>query len=163
MTIKTVLFLCTGNSARSIMAEAYMSHAGRGIFRAYSAGSQPMGLVHPLALETLREVGVRPRHLSSKSWQVFALPAAPRMDRVVTLCDHVAALDAPQWPGKPETEHWSIADPSALEGSVIQQKAAFLHAFAEIRQNVDALMLSVPPLTTLMENAARGEVLMLEP
>jgi arsenate reductase len=163
MTTKNVLFVCSGNSVRSIMAEAYMSHAGRGIYRAYSAGSHPMGVVHPLAIETLRNAGIRPRNLSSKSWEVFALSAAPRMDSVIILCDQAARQLRPAWPGRPEVDLWSVPDPSAVEGSVAQQKAAFLDVFAQIRQHVDAVLLSEPPLGTLMDDAARGEVLVLEP
>ncbi|MGI9415147.1 MAG: arsenate reductase ArsC [Hyphomicrobiales bacterium] len=163
MTIRNVLFVGTGNSARSIMAEAYMNHAGRGLFRAFSAGNAPIGEVNPLALETLRDVGVRARNLSSTSWELFALPAAPRMDLVITLCNAVAEIKPPVWPGAPAIQHWPLADPSEAGISLGLKKAAYLDVFAQLRQNVDALLLQEPPLGTLIEHAARGEVLAVDP
>ncbi len=162
MTMKNILFVCAGNSVRSVMAEAYMNHAGRGIFRAYSAGCVPAGEIHPMTLSTLRDAGVRPRNLSSKSWNIFALSSAPKMERVVLLCDGIPTRDCPIWPGRPDLHRWSIPDPTYGEGSLFQRKASFLDVFAQIRQNVDALLMSVPPLGTLMENAARGEVVLVD-
>ena len=162
MTIKNVLFVGTANSARSIMAEAYMNHAGRGLYRAFSAGNRPVGEVNPLAIEVLRDVGVRPRNLSSKSWELFALPAAPKMDVVITLCNEVRALTTPVWPGAPKVQHWPLSDPSEAGVSLGQKKAGFLDAFAQVRQHVDALLMQDPPLGALMEHAARGEVLAVE-
>ncbi len=162
MTIKNVLFVGTANSARSIMAEAYMNHAGRGLYRAFSAGNRPVGEVNPLTLEVLRDVGMRPRNLSSKSWELFALPAAPKMDVVITLCNEVKALAKPVWPGAPKVHHWPLSDPSETGVSPGQKKAGYLDVFAQVRQHVDALLLQDPPLGALMEHAARGEVLTVE-
>jgi arsenate reductase len=144
------------------MAEAYLGHAGRCLFRAYSAGSNPVGQIHPMALETLRDAGVRARALASKSWEVFALPASPKMERVITLCDDAGDRACPIWPGHPETYHWALPDPTSMEGSYLQRKAAFLDVFAQIRQHVDALLMSEPPLGALMEHAARGEVVLTD-
>lgn len=162
MALKNVLFIGTGNAARSIMAEAYMNHAGRGLYRAFSAGSEPEGEVHPLALETLRDVGVRGRSLSSKSWQLFALTIAPQMDLVLTLCDDAIARGLPRWPGKPSWQHWAQDDPVTAIGLGTQKKSDFLECFAQLRQRIDALLLAEPPLGVLMEQAARGEVVAMD-
>ncbi len=162
MTMKNVLFLGTGNTARSIMAEAYMNYAGRGLYRAFSAGAQPAGHVDPMALQTLRDVGVRGRTLSSKSWEVFALTVAPRMDLIVTVCEQAAQLTAPRWPGQPVLRYMTVPDPVAAAGSFGRHRAAYLECFAELRQHIDALLLAEPPLGVLMEHAARGEVIALD-
>ena len=162
MTIRNVLFVGTGNSARSIMAEAYMNHAGRGLYRAFSAGNAPVGEVNPLTLEVLRDVGVRPRNLSSTSWELFALPAAPKMDLVITLCNEVKGLTPPVWPGAPKMHHWPLSDPSEAGISLGRKKAGYLDVFAQVRQHVDALLLQDPPLGALMEHAARGEVIAVD-
>lgn len=162
MTLKNVLFLGTGNAGRSIMAEAYMNHAGRGLYRAFSAGATPTGELHPLTVETLRDVGIRGRSLSSKSWQLFALTTAPRMDLIVHMGDMEDGHMMPRWPGQPEFRHWNVADPLTGGGSCAQRKAAFVECFAQLRQNVDAILLAEPPLGALMEHAARGEVLAAE-
>ena len=124
-----VLFLCTGNSARSIMAEALLNHFGKGRFRAFSAGSHPRGAVHPLALDTLARNHLSIDGLRSKSWEEFAQPNAPRLDFVFTVCDRAAQEMCPVWPGQPMTAHWGIEDPATIEGTIEQQQRAFNAAF----------------------------------
>jgi arsenate reductase len=124
-----VLFLCTGNSVRSILAEVLTNHWGRGRFQAYSAGSHPKGEVHPLAIETLRKFRMPTEGLRSKSWDEFAGPSAPPMHFVFTVCDNAAAEVCPVWPGQPMTAHWGIPDPAAVEGSPAQRTKAFEDAF----------------------------------
>lgn len=137
---RTVLFLCTGNSARSLMAEALLNARGAGRFRAYSAGSRPTGRPHPLALAVLRENGVPTTGLRSKSWEEFARPAAPRFDLVVTVCDHAAREACPVWPGAPARAHWGIPDPAAAEGSEEARGEAFRAAFALLSERISALL-----------------------
>jgi arsenate reductase len=124
-----VLFLCTGNSARSIMAEVLLNHIGKGRFRAFSAGSHPRGSVHSLALETLRRSHLPVEGLRSKSWDEFALPGAPQLDFVFTVCDRAAQEICPMWPGQPMTAHWGIEDPALAAGTADQQQRAFNLAF----------------------------------
>ena len=124
-----VLFLCTGNSARSIMAEVLLNHLGRDRFRAFSAGSHPRGDVHPLALETLRRNHLSVDGLRSKSWDEFAKPGAPELHFVFTVCDRAAQEICPMWPGQPMTAHWGIEDPALAEGTMDQQQRAFALAF----------------------------------
>lgn len=112
-----VLFLCTGNSARSLIAEAVLNERGRGRFKAYSAGSHPRGTAHPVALETLESAGYQTRALRSKSWDEFAREGAVRLEYVITLCDSAAAEACPVWPGGPESRHWGLADPAAVKDS----------------------------------------------
>jgi arsenate reductase len=133
-----VLFLCTGNSARSILAEALISDPaiGGGTFKGYSAGSQPKGTVHPFALATLRENGLPTEGLRSKSWQEFAAQGAPTMDFIFTVCDNAAAETCPIWPGHPVTEHWGLPDPAAAEGSEEDKRHAFRETFAELRRRI---------------------------
>jgi len=127
-----VLFLCTGNSARSILAESLLNQRGQGRFAAHSAGSHPKGEVHPLALELLREMKLPTRGLRSKSWEEFARPGAPDIDFVFTVCDNAAGEVCPIWPGHPMTAHWGIKDPAAVRGSLPEQRAAFRKAFREL-------------------------------
>ena len=138
--IHNVLFLCTGNSARSIIAEALLNHLGRGRFRAYSAGSHPAGKVNPFALELLQRAHLPIDGLRSKSWEGFAQPRAPAMDFIVTVCDNAAGEACPIWPGKPVTAHWGVADPAAVEGSDDQKRAAFRDAAAILRRRIELLM-----------------------
>ena len=123
-----VLFLCTGNSARSIIAEVLLNHWGKGKFHAYSAGSFPKGQVNPLSIETLNSMKLPTDGLRSKSWDEFARPGAPKMDFVFTVCDQAAGEVCPIWPGNPMTAHWGIPDPAAAEGSEAQRMAAFRDA-----------------------------------
>jgi len=138
-TVYNVLFLCTGNSARSILAEAYLNRSGRGHFHAYSAGSHPKGTVHPLTIETLKGVGLPTSALRSKAWDEFARADAPKMDFVITVCDSAAGEVCPIWPGQPITAHWSFADPAAFRGSEAEARAVFREVFRQIRTRVDIL------------------------
>ncbi len=141
--IYNVLFLCTGNSARSILAESILQKDGAGRFNAYSAGSQPKGEVHSLALETLRKWGYPAEGFSSKSWQNFATPDAPKMDFVFTVCDNAAGESCPVWPGQPMTAHWGIEDPAAVEGSDIEKQRAFNNALRYMKNRI-ALFTALP-------------------
>jgi arsenate reductase len=127
-----VLFLCTGNSARSIMAEALLNHWGEGRFRAFSAGSHPKGQVHPLALEMLQRMHLPTAGFRSKSWDEFATPDAPPLDFVFTVCDNAAKETCPIWPGQPMTAHWGISDPAAVEGSDEAKLRAFRTTYREL-------------------------------
>jgi arsenate reductase (thioredoxin) len=140
-----VLFLCTGNSARSILAEAIINNLsiGGGKFTGYSAGSQPKGAVHPLALETLRQHHLPAEGFRSKSWEEFARPGAPRMDFVFTVCDQAAAEVCPVWPGQPMTAHWGIPDPAAVQGTDEEQRRAFRDALLQLRRRIE-LFASLP-------------------
>ncbi|MBC7802500.1 MAG: arsenate reductase ArsC [Candidatus Parcubacteria bacterium] len=138
-----VLFLCTGNSARSILAEAYLNSAGKGKFRAFSAGSKPGGKVNPFALELLAKSGVDTAGLRSKNWDEFARSGAPKMDFVFTVCDNAAAEPCPFWPGQPMTAHWGVADPAAVEGSDEDKRQAFRDAFLILSRRIN-LLASLP-------------------
>jgi arsenate reductase (thioredoxin) len=135
-----VLFLCTGNSARSILAEAYLNSMGRGRFKAYSAGSKPGGRVNPFALELLEKTRVDTEGLRSKSWDEFAKPGAPAMDFVFTVCDNAAAEPCPYWPGQPMTAHWGVPDPAAVEGSDDDKRRAFRQALSTLSARINLLM-----------------------
>ncbi len=132
-----VLFLCTGNSARSVMAEAYLNNAAGDRFRVFSAGSHPKGAIHPLTLDTLRIAHLPIAGLRSKSWDEFARSEAPKMDFVITVCDSAAGEVCPIWPGQPITAHWSFPDPAAFEGPDVEQRALFLDVFRQIRNRID--------------------------
>jgi N-acetylglutamate synthase-like GNAT family acetyltransferase/protein-tyrosine-phosphatase len=137
---RNVLFLCTGNSARSILAEAYLNAAGGGRFKAYSAGSHPAGKVNPLALELLSEKQVATAGLRSKNWDEFAQPGAPRLDFVFTVCDNAAGEVCPVFPGHPAKEHWSIPDPAAVQGPGEAKRAAFVAAFLDLKARIDRFL-----------------------
>jgi len=130
--IPSVLFLCTGNSARSIIAEVLLNHLGRGRFKAYSAGSHPNGKVNPLAIETLENMRLPTGGLRSKAWDEFAAPGAPPIDFVFTVCDNAAGEVCPIWPGQPMTAHWGVNDPAAVQGTVEEKARAFQNAFREL-------------------------------
>ena len=132
-----VLFLCTGNSARSIMAECLLERIGAARFRAFSAGSFPAGAVNPHALEILERRNHRTDHLRSKSWDEFAVPGAPEMDFVFTVCDRAAGEVCPIWPGKPVSAHWGFADPAAVEGKETVIRAAFANTYREIATRME--------------------------
>lgn len=133
-----VLFLCTGNSARSILAEQLLNHWGAGKFRGFSAGSHPKGQVHPVALELLRDMNLPIEGLRSKSWDELATPDAPAMDFVFTVCDNAAGETCPCWPGQPITAHWGIEDPAAVEGSHAEKLRAFKKAYDELERRIRA-------------------------
>ena len=139
--VYNVLFLCTGNSARSILGEALLNNDGKGRFRAFSAGSQPKGAVHPMALEVLGGLGFPLDGLRSKSWDEFATPDAPRFDFIFTVCDNAAGETCPAWPGHPMTAHWGIEDPAAVEGD--GQRQAFLQALRYLQRRI-SLFLALP-------------------
>jgi arsenate reductase (thioredoxin) len=134
--IYNVLFLCTGNSARSILAESILRKDGAGRFRAFSAGSMPKGAVHPLALYVLESMGYPVDGMRSKNWMEFATPDAPVMDFVFTVCDNAAGETCPIWPGQPMTAHWGIEDPAAAEGTELEKQAAFVTAFRFLKNRI---------------------------
>jgi protein-tyrosine-phosphatase len=131
-----VLFLCTGNSARSVLAEQLINQWGHGRFRGYSAGSTPKGAVHPIALQLLEQMKMPTQGLRSKSWDEFAAPGAPQMDFVFTVCDNAAGESCPYWPGQPMTAHWGVEDPAAVEGTDTAKWLAFRHAFKELENRI---------------------------
>ncbi len=141
--VYNILFLCTGNSARSILGESIVNHLGGKHFRGFSAGSQPKGAVHPYALDLLRSLRLPADRLFSKSWDVFAVAGAPQMDFIFTVCDSAAGEVCPAWPGQPMTAHWGIPDPAAVEGSEIERRAAFRQAFAALENRIK-VFLSLP-------------------
>jgi arsenate reductase len=138
-----VLFVCTGNSARSILAEGLMNHLAGGRFRAWSAGSQPNGTVNPLALRTLANWHIPTDGFRSKSWNEFALPGAPALDFVFTVCDNAAGEVCPVWPGQPMTAHWGVPDPAAVQGTDERQAKAFMDTAITLKRRIE-LMLSLP-------------------
>jgi arsenate reductase (thioredoxin) len=141
--IYNVLFLCTGNSARSILAESILRKDGRHHFRAFSAGSQPKGTVNPFAIKVLRSLDYPTDDMRSKSWEEFAAPDAPVMDFVFTVCDSAAGESCPVWPGQPMTAHWGIEDPAEVEGSDLAKEAAFVAAFRYLKNRI-AIFTSLP-------------------
>lgn len=165
MTNRTynVLFLCTGNSARSILAEAILNKDGAGKFRAFSAGSRPNGKVNPHALNLLQSSGYDVSQLRSKSWAEFAQAGAPRLDFVFTVCDNAAGESCPIWPGQPVTAHWGIADPAAATGSAAEIALAFKDAYRMLKRRIDLLLalpiatLDPPVLTARLKDIGREQ------
>lgn len=158
-----VLFLCTGNSARSILAESILNKDGVGRFRAFSAGSHPRGEVQPLALKVLESYGYPTEQARSKSWDEFATSDAPKMDFVFTVCDNAAGEVCPVWPGQPVTAHWGIEDPAALEGTALDRERAYVLAFRYLKNRISAF-LSLPiskldrlSLTRAVEDIGKSE------
>lgn len=154
--VYNVLFLCTGNSARSILAEAMLNKEGKGRFQAFSAGSQPKGEPNPLALQVLRETDFSTEGLRSKSWDEFAAPGAPQLDFVFTVCDNAAGEACPYWPGQPVTAHWGIEDPAAVEGPDMQRKAAFVTAQRYLKNRIAAFV--ALPVASLDQVALSAKV-----
>ena len=152
--VYNVLFLCTGNSARSIMAEAILNRDGAGQFKAHSAGSQPKGQVHPRALEMLQGLGFATDDLRSKSWTEFAQPGSPELDLIITVCDNAAGESCPVWPGQPITAHWGIEDPAAVDGA--EQRDAFLMALRYLRTRISLLL--ALPLDSIEEMTLRQKL-----
>lgn len=154
-----LLFLCTGNSARSILAEALTNHMGSERFQAYSAGSQPRGEVSPMAIRVLQASGVPTETLRSKSWEEFAAPGAPEMDLIVTVCDKAAGETCPVWPGQPITAHWGVEDPVAVVGSPEQVHKAFSNAMLLLQHRISLLMaLKVEALDRLVLESRVREI-----
>ena len=151
-----VLFLCTGNSARSIMAEAILNHKGKGKFAAYSAGSHPAGQPRPEALKQIESAGLSTTGLRSKSWDEFAGPGAPKLDFIFTVCDNAAKEQCPYWPGHPMTAHWGVADPAAVSGTPDEIGRAFHDAFAVLDRRI-GLFVSLP-LTVLEDMAIKRKI-----
>lgn len=141
-----VLFLCTGNSARSILAEAVMNHLGAGRFKAYSAGSRPAGEPNPFAIGLLQREGIDTAFARSKSWDEFATPDAPKLDFVFTVCDNAAAEECPFWPGQPVSAHWGLPDPAAVEGSDAEKALAFADTYRALTRRIGAFV-SLPMAT----------------
>ena len=151
-----VLFLCTGNSARSIMAEAILRHSGKDVFTAYSAGSHPSGTVRPEALQQIEAAGLSTEGLRSKSWDEFSTPDAPHINFIFTVCDNAANEVCPVWPGHPMTAHWGIPDPAAVQGTPEEKARAFCDAFTVLERRI-RLFMSLP-LSTLESLAVQKEL-----
>ena len=141
--VYNILFLCTGNSARSVLGEAIVNHLGKDRFKGFSAGSQPKGEVHPYTLDLLAGLRLPTDGLFSKSWDLYAVAGAPQMDFIFTVCDSAAGETCPAWPGQPMTAHWGIPDPAAVEGSGIEKRTAFRQAYAALENRIK-LFLSLP-------------------
>jgi len=154
-----VLFLCTGNSARSILAEAYLNAIGKGRFHAYSAGSHPSGIVNPYSLEVLNSAKLSTEGLRSKNWDEFAEPTAPKMNFIFTVCDNAAGEVCPVWPGHPTTAHWPFEDPAAFVGTPDATRRKFVEIFMQIRRRVD--LFASLPLRTLDKMALRQALVAL--
>ena len=155
-TAPSVLFVCTGNTARSILAEGLMNHLARGRFKAYSAGSQPKGVVNAFALKTLATWGIPTDGFRSKSWDEFAKPGAPPLDYVITVCDNAAGEVCPFWPGQPISAHWGVPDPAAVEGTDDRKTKAFLDAAVTLKRRIE-LMLALP-LASLDKQRTQREI-----
>ena len=154
--VYNVLFLCTGNSARSILAEAILNNRGKGRFKAFSAGSHPKGAVHPLALALLERKGLPTEGLRSKAWDEFAQPTAPTLDFIFTVCDNAAGEVCPVWPGHPMTAHWGQPDPAAVEGTELDRTNAFREAFSMLERRIE--MFTSLPLASLDQLALGKKV-----
>ncbi len=154
--VRNVLFVCTGNSARSILAEGILNNLGHGKFKAYSAGSHPKGEVNPLALETLAKFRMSTEGCRSKNWDEFSAPSAPVLDFVFTVCDKAAGEVCPIWPGQPMTAHWGVPDPSEVEGSDDDRRHAFGETVVVLKRRIE-LLLSLP-LATLDSMSIRREI-----
>jgi arsenate reductase len=150
------LFLCTGNSARSIMAEAIMNRSGSANFTAYSAGSLPKGTVHPAALRLIERANLAVTGLRSKSWEEFAKPGAPKLDFVFTVCDNAAKEVCPIWPGQPMTAHWGVPDPASVEGTPEQMDKAFRDAFMILDRRINLFLCL--PLSSIERLAIKNEI-----
>ncbi len=135
-----LLFLCTGNSARSIMGEALANQLGKDRFQAFSAGSEPRGEIHPMTLQVLRQAGLPTHSLRSKPWDEFAMPGAPRMDLIITVCDKAAGESCPIWPGHPITAHWGVEDPATVTGTQEQVQKAFTNALHLLQHRIGLLL-----------------------
>jgi arsenate reductase len=151
-----ILFLCTGNSARSILAECIMNRIGRGKFVAYSAGSMPKGQVHPQALALLDGLQIDTSHLRSKSWEEFAAPGAPELDFVITVCDDTAGEVCPVWPGQPISAHWGMPDPAAVEGSPTEVALAFADTYRMLGNRIE--LLTSLPIASLTRTSLKGRL-----
>lgn len=151
-----VLFLCTGNSARSIMAEAMLNTIGNGRFHAYSAGSHPGGTVNPLAIEQIKSTAYPPENLRSKSWDEYAAPGAPKMDFIITVCDNAAGEVCPIWPGQPISAHWGFEDPAAATGTEDEKRAMFSKIAKQIHTRVK--LLNSLPMAMLEKTAIKREM-----
>ncbi len=151
-----VLFLCTGNSARSILAEAILNREGKSRFAAYSAGSRPTGSPNAFALDLLRREGVDTSFARSKSWDEFAAPGAPKLDFVFTLCDSAAAEECPFWPGQPVSAHWGLPDPAAVVGSDAEKAVAFAETYRALNRRIQAF--TALPLATLDKLTLRARL-----
>jgi len=161
--IYNVLFLCTGNTARSVLAEGILRKEGAGRFNAYSAGSQPKGVVNPFALKVLGDQGYPTDGFRSKNWDEFAVPGAPVMDFVFTVCDSAAGEACPLWPGQPMTAHWGIPDPAAVDGTDLEKEAAFVTAFKQMRNRITVFTaLPLKSIDALSLNAKLKEIGRLE-
>ncbi len=154
--VYNVLFLCTGNSARSILAEAVMNQIGAGRFRGYSAGSRPTGAPNPFALDLLRREGIDTGFARSKSWDEFESAGAPKMDFVFTVCDSAAAEECPYWPGAPMTAHWGLPDPAAVDGSDAEKALAFAETFRALTRRIQAF--TALPLASLDKIALQSRL-----
>ena len=154
--VYNVLFLCTGNSARSVLGEAIMNNLPGGKFRAYSAGSQPKGQVNPLTLHTLKEMGLPTEGYRSKSWDEFAASNAPELDFVFTVCDDAAGETCPYWPGQPMTAHWGVADPAAVEGTELEKVNAFRDAANYLRRRIEVF--AALPLATIDKMSLKAKL-----
>lgn len=157
-----VLFLCTGNSARSIMAEVMLNHLGKGRFKAHSAGSHPNGKVNPYSVETMQGFGLQTQGLRSKSWDEFAQAGAPPLDFIITVCDNAAGEVCPVWPGRPVSAHWGVEDPAAAEGTDAEKRAAFRNAANILKRRIELLIalpiakLDAPSLRTRLREIGQS-------